>query len=87
MYKLYFNKNIDRHIAEKDKIYGDLIATRKKRESGEAELARIELSYERLVKEKETLESNQQQQNEEIKKYKDAVSCYSLIFYICYFFS
>ncbi len=66
-------KMTDRHISEKDKIYGDLIATRKKHETSESEAARIKVSYDRLLQEKEALETLQQSSQEEIKKYKDSV--------------
>lgn len=64
---------LDRHISEKDKIYGDLIAARKKYESAESDCARAQVSYDRLLHEKESLENQEAATLEESKKYKDSV--------------
>jgi chromosome segregation ATPase len=69
----------DRHVTEKDKIYGDLIATRKKQETAESEIARLQVSYNRLLKEKEDLENKDLETQDELKKYKDNVSFPSFV--------
>jgi hypothetical protein len=61
-------------MSEKDKIYGDLIATRKKHETAEADTARWKLSYDRVSNEKEHIQALESQAQEEIKKYKDLVN-------------
>jgi hypothetical protein len=51
-----------------------LIAARKKYESAESDCARAQVSYDRLLHEKEALETQQAETIEESKKFKDSVS-------------
>ena len=71
---IFIHSLIDRHVSEKDKIYGDLITFKKKSETADSEVARIQVSLDRVTQEKGQLEHLFDSSQEEIKKYKDLVN-------------
>jgi hypothetical protein len=66
-------KITDHHATEKDKIYGELIALRKKGEVAASEYARMEKSLGRIGSERQHLTSQMQHAQDDAKKYREQV--------------
>ena len=64
---------IDRHSHEKDKIYGELISTKKKLEIAISDIARMELTYSRLGSEKEKLQLTTAEMQDQATKFREQV--------------
>ncbi|KAL2913622.1 hypothetical protein HK105_206924 [Polyrhizophydium stewartii] len=63
----------ERHATEKDKIYGELIATKKKHETALSEARRSEVSYKRVLQEKERLEGVASEARDQANELKSQV--------------
>ncbi|KAJ3222729.1 hypothetical protein HDU81_009639, partial [Chytriomyces hyalinus] len=63
----------DHHTAEKDKLYGELLAHRKKAEIAISEHARLQKTHQRISMEKQQNTSAMQHAVEDAKKYRDQV--------------
>nr|KAJ3422179.1 hypothetical protein HK105_000847 [Polyrhizophydium stewartii] len=64
----------ERHATEKDKIYGELIATKKKHETALSEARRSEVSYKRVLQEKERLEGVASEARDQANELKSQAS-------------
>ncbi|KAJ3389383.1 hypothetical protein HDU84_008832, partial [Entophlyctis sp. JEL0112] len=63
----------DHHTTEKDKLYGELLAHRKKSEIAASEHARLQKTQQRLAVEKQQYQSTTQHALDDAKKYRDQV--------------
>ncbi|KAJ3131890.1 hypothetical protein HK100_005920 [Physocladia obscura] len=63
----------DHHTNEKDKLYGELLAHRKKSEIATSEHARLQKTQQRLSLEKQQQQSTMQHALDDAKKYRDQV--------------
>lgn len=66
-------KQQEHHATEKDKLYGEAIAMRKKYETAQADLARMELQFQRINNEKQKLLTSHGSSSGEIMRLKDQV--------------
>lgn len=63
----------EHHATEKDKLYGEAIGMRKKYETAQADLARMELQFQRVNNEKQKLLTSHGSSSGEIMRLKDQV--------------
>lgn len=63
----------DNQIGEKDKIYGELITLKKKLEITQADHARMDITYKRIIKEKQELQAIAFNAESDAKKWREQV--------------